>query len=181
MVQIDIDSADMCPLTVIMESTRGSGWQGGANLKLMSAEGYVFGTAQLIEGDKDSVDILVGPHDIYSVWNSGGGTDRYINYYVRNQHGDTVVAAEYAYRTGGRHFIEWPCAHLAIDEAEADGVSVASVDGKIVVSGTSQPIAVYDIMGRQLSGERGVFAVPARGVYIVKIGTLPARKVVVTW
>lgn len=179
MVQIDLDSTDMCPLTVIMEATRGNGWQGGANLQLMTAEGYIFGTAQLAEGYKDSVDILVGPHDIYSVWNSGGGTDRYVNYYVRNRHGDTVVAAEYAYRTGGIHFIEWPCARLAVDEVETDGVSIASSDGRIVVSGTSQPVAVYDIMGRQLSGKQGVFAVPARGVYIVKIGNLPARKVVV--
>ncbi len=118
-VQVGYQQEDMCPLTVVMESTRDGGWQGGAHLTLESSEGYVFGTAQLRTGERDSVTIQVASHNVYAVWHSGGGTDRYINYWVRNQHGENVVEAEYAYRTGGTHLIEWPCAPVDIDTPSA--------------------------------------------------------------
>ena len=47
------------------------------------------------------------------------------------------------------------------------------------------PASVFDRMGRQVRGEmrkeKGeiIFAVPASGVYLVKVGDYPARKVVV--
>ena len=118
-VQANFSAEDMCPLMVVTEATHGDGWQGDAHLTLESAAGYIFGTARLTEGSSDSVEILVAPHDVYSVWHSGGATDRYINYSVRNQYGETFVDVEYAYRNGGRDFIEWPCAHLGIESPAA--------------------------------------------------------------
>lgn len=55
--------------------------------------------------------------------------------------------------------------------------------GAIVVSGASEgPIWVYDTMGRTVASgpmANGVFRVPQTGVYMVRIGKHPARKVVV--
>ncbi len=118
--QAGFSEEDMCPLTVVMESTRDGGWQGGAHLTIESPEGYLFGTAQLTDGQRDSVVVMVAGDAVRSVWHSGGGTDRYINYYIRNQQGETVVAAEYAYRTGGTHSIDNPCGHVGIQPPTSD-------------------------------------------------------------
>jgi len=68
---------------------------------------------------------------------------------------------------------------------------VYSRDGKIVVeqgdlwaAGSSQTIAVYDIMGRMVkqsavSGHWSVIPVPGRGVYMVKVGDARPHKVMV--
>ena len=62
-----------------------------------------------------------------------------------------------------------------IDDAEEDGVSVYSVDGRIVVEGAEgESLQVYDIEGRRVVGD----ALPT-GVYLVKVGDRPARKIVV--
>ena len=118
------DEEELCPLTVVMESTREGGWKGGTYLSLESENGYLFGTATLTTGTLDSVQIRVAPHNVNSVWHSGGGSDRYVNYYVRNQHGETLVSAPYAYRTGGTHLIEWPCAHLSIEGSNKPAVTI---------------------------------------------------------
>ena len=67
----------------------------------------------------------------------------------------------------------------------ADAIRVWSYDGRIhVVGAEGMDVNVYDILGRRVSGKRKVergkleLAVPA-GVYLVRIGDLPARKVVV--
>lgn len=71
------------------------------------------------------------------------------------------------------------------DVADGEGVRVWSYDGRIhVVGAEGMDVNVYDILGRRVSGKRKVvrgkleLAVPA-GVYLVRIGDLPARKVVV--
>ena len=148
---------EMCTLTVVMESTRGSGWSNGAYLSLESANGYVYGTARLESGTLDSVDIRVAPKDVYSVWHSGGGTDRFINYWVRNQYGENFVEAEYAYQTGGTHLIAWPCAHVGIEEP-AEGSDSRSVElypvptsGKLTVRAEGlQKVDILDIGGRTI-------------------------------
>lgn len=124
-VQSAFDEEDLCPLTVVMESTRGNGWQGGAYLSFESAAGYVYGIAQLADGSKDSVTILVPPDEVYSVWHTGGGTDRYVNYAIKNQHDETLVNVQYAYRNGGVHRITHPCESdgtVGIGEASAGDV-----------------------------------------------------------
>ncbi len=71
------------------------------------------------------------------------------------------------------------------DVADGEGVRVWSYDGRIhVVGAEGMDVNVYDILGRRINGKRKVergkleLAVPA-GVYLVRIGDLPARKVVV--
>lgn len=53
--QAAYDVEEMCPLTVVMESTRGDGWLGGAFLSIESEGGYVYGTARMEDGERDSV------------------------------------------------------------------------------------------------------------------------------
>ena len=108
-VQNAFDDEELCPLTVVMEATHGDGWQGGANLTFESASGYVYATAQLVSGVKDSVIVRVAPDAINTVWHSGGGTDRYVNYTIKNQQGETLVSVRNAYRNGGVHRITRPC------------------------------------------------------------------------
>ena len=119
-VQNAYSEEEMCPVTVVMESSHGESWQGGAFLSLQSASGYVYGTARLEQGTKDSVDILVAPSDVYAVWHKGGGTDRYVSYTVKNRHGEALVSVRNAYRNSGTHRMEWPCAHLGIEEAAGE-------------------------------------------------------------
>lgn len=117
-VQVAFDEEEMCELTVVMENTNShfTGWDEGAYLTLESSGGFVFGTAHLENADRDSVTIRVAPKDIHCVWHSGGGTDRYVNYWVRNQYGEDFVSVVNAYRNGGNHIIPWSCAHLGIEE-----------------------------------------------------------------
>ena len=111
---------DYCPLTVVMESTRNGGWEGGAYLSFESLSGYVYGTAALSSGSSATVEVGVAPHDINVVFHHGGSSDRFINYRVLNRYGEELVAVEYAFMNGGTHFIEWPCAHLDIEERSAE-------------------------------------------------------------
>jgi len=117
-VQTYYSADEYCPLTVVMESTRGGGWEGGAYLSFESPSGYVYNTATLATGSSQTVSVGVAPHDVNVVFHRGGGTDRYINYRVTNQYGEELVNVQYAYMNGGTHFIEWPCVHVGIDEAE---------------------------------------------------------------
>ena len=95
-VQSAYNEEELCPVTVVMECTHGETWQGGAYLSLQSASGYVYGTARLEQGTKDSVDIAVAPHDVYAVWHKGGGTDRYVNYTIKNRYEEALVSVKNA-------------------------------------------------------------------------------------
>ena len=87
------------------------------------------------------------------------------------------------------NFIEM--CNSSIDDVNALSANVYSVQGRIVVeSGNGGPLGevrVCDMMGRSLATcgvsaegtNRYSFYVPATGTYFVKIGNLPARKVVV--
>lgn len=181
-------SEELCPLTIVMESTRGDeGWQGGAHLTLESASGYVYGTARLTAGTLDSVQLPVAPHDMYAVFHSGGGTDRYINYAIRNQHGETLVSVNYAYRNGGRHFIEWPCYHLGIDDQDTQGHQSTSrlypnpTNGLLHIEAQDlQQVELMDMTGRRISTHRPTTKPSAltlnlneqpRGAYFIRITT----------
>lgn len=71
-----------------------------------------------------------------------------------------------------------------IDGVEWD-YSVTSRGNEIIIYGVSgRKVQVYDISGRRIayidrSNDTEFIAVPARGVYMVKVGVVPARKVVV--
>lgn len=119
--QVNYRPEDMCPLTVVMQNTNNhfEGWQNDAFLSFESTGGYIFGKAQLTEPKSDTLVILV-PHDsICAVWHSGGGTDRYASYWVRNQHGQNLVSVVNAYRNGGTHAIPEPCDHVGIDNVDS--------------------------------------------------------------
>ena len=68
-----------------------------------------------------------------------------------------------------------------IDDVVANAVNVYTLGGQIVVeTNLKDEISIYDIVGRKVDGGRKTrFDVPASGVYLVKIGTLPTQKVVV--
>ena len=177
--QAAYDPEEMCPLTVVMESTHGDGWQGGANLTLESASGFVYGTARLQSGAKDSVVILVSPDEVYSVWHSGGGPDRYVNYHVRNQYGEDYVSVSYAYRNGGTHYIQWPCAHVGIED-NADAPAAVEVYPNPAASMLNikadrlKKVELMDMSGRRLATTAqprlDLSRLPA-GAYFVRVTT----------
>lgn len=61
-----------------------------------------------------------------------------------------------------------------ISNIVADGIIVYSEGGRIVVNGTTDEVRVFDMVGRCIRN-----AALSGGVYMVKIGELPARKIVV--
>lgn len=159
-VQTYYNAADYCPLTVVMESTRGGGWENGAYLSFESPSGYVYNTAALAYGSYDSVQVDVAPHDVNIVFHHGGGTDRYINYRVYNQHGESLADVEYAFMNGGTHFVPWPCALVGIESPEE------AENGELRTE-------VYDLAGRLIHRvENGKWQaessnLPA-GIYLVR-------------
>ena len=73
-----------------------------------------------------------------------------------------------------------------IGDVEVDGVNICCENGRIHVRGAhGMLVRIYDMMGREISGIRNVedeniaVSVPAAGVYLVKVGNYPARRVVV--
>ena len=75
---------------------------------------------------------------------------------------------------------------LDIDEVEEDGVHIYSRDRQLVIEASeTTTVQVSDMLGRRLKGkiknEKGeiLFDVPAAGVYMVKVGERPAKRVVV--
>ena len=62
-----------------------------------------------------------------------------------------------------------------INEVDGSAVTVWTQDGRIVVAGADgMEVCVYDMLGRHVRNE----ALP-NGVYMVRVGTLPAKKVIV--
>ena len=74
-------------------------------------------------------------------------------------------------------FPEYDCIIRAvgIDEVPADAVRVYSRGDGIVVEGADgEPVQVFDIVGRPIANRA-----LRTGIYFVKVGNCPARKVVV--
>ena len=71
---------------------------------------------RLENGTSDSVSIPVAPTDLQVVWHTGGGTDRYVNYTVKNRHGQSLVSVRNAYRNGGSHHIANTCDLVGIED-----------------------------------------------------------------
>lgn len=72
-----------------------------------------------------------------------------------------------------------------IEETEEEGVKLYQRNGQIVVEGAEgNPVFLYDVVGRLLAARRETMQevlldVPSSGVYLVKIGNAPARRIVV--
>ncbi len=73
-----------------------------------------------------------------------------------------------------------------IDGVDAINAKVYSSQGQVVVEGAEgNQVTLYDVTVRVISGKRKAesgkmsYAVPTSGVYLIKIGNYPARRVVV--
>lgn len=83
--------------------------------------------------------------------------------------------------TGNATFIAYFVATQEIDDVIADDINIYSLSGQILVeTAQKDEIYIYDILGRKVDGGRkSCFEVPRSGLYIVKIGDLPTKKIVV--
>ena len=74
---------------------------------------------------------------------------------------------------------------LGIDDLEAADVTVFATDNKIVVRGAEgNAVFVFDVNGRMLHKQNAAaaseeFVMNNSGVYLVKVGNAPAKRVVV--
>lgn len=125
------------------------------------ATGSVTGGGVYEEGS--SVTITAYPADGYHFdhW-STGSTD---NPYTLTVTSDTTVIA-YFVSNGGTE---------GIGEVGVNDIRISVSGGRVCVEGiTTEEVRVYDITGRMVQNH----SLPS-GVYIVKVGTLPAQKIVV--
>lgn len=94
---------------------------------------------------------------------------------------DTLYLTEYIHDT----IYIYDTVYVGIGDVETIAVRLYQRDGQIVVEGTEgQPVAFYDAVGRIIhairqSDNQVIFDVPASGVYLVKVGDAPARRIVV--
>lgn len=183
-------ASDYCPLTVLMENTHNEPWAGDAHLSFESLSGTVYGTAQhTANSGSSSTTVSVAPHDVMVRWHPGGARDRYINYKVQNQYGETLVEVDNAYFDGADVLLPWPCARVGIDDVDASAysiwpnpatvrVSVASSDGRLFT------LALLDVAGRVLLQSNGSsldLGAVAQGVYYLRIvsdGNVQVRKLI---
>lgn len=154
-------ATDYCPLTVVMENTHNEPWADDAHLSFESPSGTVYGIARhTANSGASTATVSVAPHDVMVRWHPGGARDRYINYMVKNQYGETLVAVNNAYFDGADVLLEWPCAHLAIDNPVPDGPA------QVLCT------EVYDLAGRRLTRipdsdfEHQLTSFP-KGIYII--------------
>lgn len=131
--------------------------------------GFVGGGGQALAGGRLTIRAQGNPGYRFQRWQDGN-TDSVRTVTVT---GNATYTAYFAETVG----VE--------DVVDGEGVRVWSCDGRIhVVGAEGMDVNVYDILGRRVNGKRKVergkleLAVPA-GVYLVRIGDLPARKVVV--
>ncbi|MBO4586490.1 MAG: S8 family serine peptidase [Bacteroidales bacterium] len=73
--------------------------------------------------------------------------------------------------------------HVGIDDVDNPQLQL-SVNGlRVTLSGAPEaPVNIFDVMGRCVLSSpvaNGTFSLPADGIYIVRVGDLPARKIVV--
>ena len=77
---------------------------------------------------------------------------------------------------------------LGVDEVDGEAVRLQVRDGAVAVVGAAdgEEVKLYDALGRQVAAARAaagaetLLAAPAAGVYTVRIGSQPARRVVLT-
>ena len=109
-------ATDYCPLTVEMGNSHNEPWAADAHLTFESLAGLVYGTtAHTANCASSTTQVMVAPHDVMVRWHSGDGRDRYINYRVKNQHGEVLIDVDNAFFDGTDVLISWPCAHAGID------------------------------------------------------------------
>ena len=93
--------------------------------------------------------------------------------------------SEQAYQASdwGRYFSTIQCEEVGIDDVAWEGIEVALQGSTLTIHGaTGEPVTITDLMGRCLYSARATesthVALPSAGVYFVRVGDRPARKVV---
>lgn len=132
--------------------------------------GTVTGSGIYYEGDTAMLTATANSGYRFVRW-SDGNTDS-LRYIVVMQ--DAAIQAEFA-ESGGTE---------GVDNIEDENIQVYSIDGRIhVVVGNLPQVGfrVFDVTGREVyyAAQVGITPQFPKGVYLVKIGTLPVRKVVV--
>ena len=176
-------ATDYCSLTVEMENTHNEPWAGDAHLSFESLSGTVYGIAQhTANGRTSTATISVAPRDVMVRWHPGGALDRYINYKVKNRHGEVVVEVNNAYFDGDDVLIPWPCSRLGIDNPQNAtqewNISPNPTTGRLTVTGGNNGqtvrLEVIDATGRVLLRTGGLSADLAplgTGIYYIRIIT----------
>ncbi len=122
--------------------------------------GTVSGGGQALDGGTVTIRAVGNPGYHFLRWNDNN-TDSVRTVEV---HGNVTYTAYFASNSTE-----------AIDDVKGSNIKVYAIDGRIVVEGReNRPVWVFDIYGRVVDNVR----LPS-GVYLVKVGNLPARKVVV--
>ena len=181
-VQTAYSDEELCPLTVEMQSDRGKGWRGGAYLSFESPNGYLYASTTLEEGGSATTTVNVAPANIDIIFHHGGGTDREISYRVLNSYDEVLVDVDYAYKNGGTHHIDWPCAHVSINDIEPQNIVIAPnpVCDFITITGTTcgDELVLSDIIGQTLlkcKADESVSTIDMRnqpaGIYFLRIGS----------
>ena len=123
-----------------------------------------------------------------AVWHSGGGTDRNIKYHILDPNGTTILDVPYAFNSGSPHTLPYPCGNNGIDDPTSTDnpqIHIHTLGQTIIVEGADNMAAtLYTVDGRLLSttahlAHRQALEVDATGVYILRLGDMPARKIVV--
>lgn len=129
---------------------------------------YVNGeaTATVLDGDEATLTATANASYRFVRWNDDN-TDSVRTVTVT---ADTTFTAYFESTTQG------------ISATDAGETTIYAVDGRIVVNGAEgEPVSVYDVVGREVFHAAQTGETPALpgGFYLVKVGALPARKVVV--
>ncbi len=137
---------------------------------------------QLLLGDSMSVNAVAADGHYFLYWIQEY-THLGIIDTIRSENVFLVAAPSLAGQTINitAHFEEG----VSINVTEGSNVIVYGLEGNIVVTDAEgEHVAIYDMVGRQLynavnRNKRFVFRAPCNGVYMVRIGDTPARRVVI--
>ena len=134
-----------------------------------SDEGRISGTGSYNNGHVATLHAEAPQGYHFARWNDGN-TDNPRQITVSS---DTILIATFEEGTEG------------IDNVDGNAANVTAADGRIVVTDANgHTVTLYDAAGRQLAVRRNEgspvhFDVPASGTYLVKVGSAPARRIVV--
>ena len=111
-----------------------------------------------------------GTYCFFSAWDPQGRI--WANPLTLTLTGDTSLTAYYDCETTE-----------GIDDIDRAGITVAVANGNVTIDGAQgRDLEIVDILGRCIASRRGtghdLFALPATGVYIIRIEGLAARKIV---
>lgn len=188
-VQSPFTDDQLCPLTVVMQARKGTGWRNGARLDFVGEAGYRYASASLANGSTGQTTVQVAPRYVSAVWHSGGLTDHDIDYTILNQHGDTLAHVEDARRNASATLIDWPCSPLAVDHPDAPAIRLAPnpVRDQLCIEGLAAPcrLQLVSMSGTVLLSQSAdtpsavvsTLGLPA-GIYLLTVDGQPAAKIV---